>query len=182
MLIIWKTERLHVLYLTHTCLFFHKGKSARSSQTSWPRIAVRWATHGRFLSWTRASKAAWPTSASSHTALAHQPSALPWPRCRTTSMRLWSRWTKCTLMQLETPHKAPQMEAAKLWTRWTNTGSEASSLLKHFLRTTERSVPRHLFVGLADWLMAHCSFLHILVFQITVAILFALPSNWRRLL
>lgn len=121
-------EMLHFVLKPYSCYSFHEGKSARSLQTSWPRIAVHWATHGRFPSWIRASKAAWPTSALSLMALAHQPFVLPWPRCRTTSMRLWSRWTKCTLMQPETHHKAPQMETAKLWTRWTSTGSKASKL------------------------------------------------------
>lgn len=77
------------------------GSSVRSSPTSCRRTGHRWATPGRAPSWSRASRAACPTSASSRTASARQPSAPPSPASRTTWARRSKDWTRCSSTTLQ---------------------------------------------------------------------------------
>lgn len=105
--------------------FLPSGKSARSSLTCSLRTVHLWETRGRPPSWSLESKAAWPTSASSLTALALRPSAPPWPRFRTTWTRPSNKWTRCTWALVATP-KDPQTVGANLPTKWTSTGNESS--------------------------------------------------------
>lgn len=74
--------------LTLRCVSSPAGSCVKSSRTCWPRTGLPWATQGPPPSWSRASRAASPTSPSSRMASARLPSALLSPPSRTTSPRL----------------------------------------------------------------------------------------------
>lgn len=109
--------------LMSCCVFSPADSSVRSSQTCWPRTGLPSAIQGLPPSWSLASRAASPTSPSSHTALVRPPFAPHSPPSRTTSPRLSKDLTRCFSTTL--PTTGTGTPATRPATKRRSSGNEA---------------------------------------------------------